>query len=287
LAAKRGVENAADPTQEATRQDERNFASELLVLGGGIVTSVATALGVFLFQQYSGDDVSSFMVWFIIPVGSGLCGFAAASGYYLASRYTGVPATRLLAVNMTLIGLSTYALIQLLNYYGTSVADVPVSRLVSFWTYYRSSIESTQLVSMGAGIHTEPSEPLGTAGYWYELVRILGFLVGGLVVWFQLSEAPYCPECHRYYRRTVLLDTPKSEDIDEFVAKSGLTFPDLIGAFSSKMKSHRPTTFYVHLYSCGSCDRKIIRFSFSSGRDNIIEVKRYTYRGNFQSTKTS
>ena len=272
-----------DATHEPTSRDQHNFASELALLAGGIVTSVATALGVFFILQYSGDDISSFTAWYIIPVGSGLCGFVAASGYYLASRYTGVPATRRLAVNMTLIGLSTYALIQLLNYYGTSVDGAPVSRLVSFWTYYRASIESTQLVSMRNS--SEPSAPLGAAGYWYELIRILGFLVGGLVIWVRLSEAPYCPDCHRYYKRSVLLDTPKTEDVDQFVTKSGLTFPDLIDAFSSKMKSHRPGIFHVHLYSCGSCDRKIFRFSFSSGSDDV-EVKRYTYRGEFQSIKT-
>ena len=151
-------------------------ASEALVIAGGIFTSLATTLSVFLIQRYSGEDVSSYMAWFILPIGSGFCGSAAASGYYIASRYTGLPPTRRLAANMTLIGLSTYGLIQLLNYYGTAIEGVPVSRLVSFWTYYRASVESTQLVSihhLSSNRHPNPSVRWGTAtsccassGFW-------------------------------------------------------------------------------------------------------------------------
>src|SRR6266849_2872920 len=163
-------------------------ASEALVIAGGIFTSLATTLSVFLIQRYSGEDVSSYMAWFILPIGSGFCGSAAASGYYIASRYTGLPPTRRLAANMTLIGLSTYGLIHLLS--------------------------------------SDPSpEPLGSLGYGYELLRILGFLAGGFFVWIYLKDVPHCPDCQRYYKRSELVGTRKAEDVDEFISKSGLDFP--------------------------------------------------------------
>jgi hypothetical protein len=256
------------------------MCAEVLVLAGGISTSLATALSVFLIQSYSGEDVSSYMAWFILPIGSGLCGFAAASGYYALSRYTGVPPTRRLAVNMTLIGLSTYGLIQLLSYYGTTIDGVPVSRVASFWTYYRAAIESTQLVSMNHPSMEPSPDPLGALGYGYELLRVIGFLVGAFVVWTYLSAVPYCPECHRYYKRSKLVSTRKAEDIDEFISGSGLNFPGLVEAFSTKLKTRRPNWFNISLHSCPTCNRKEFRFGFTSGRDNI-EVGRYTHRGEF------
>ncbi len=261
-------------------------ASEALVIAGGIFTSLATTLSVFLIQRYSGEDVSSYMAWFILPIGSGFCGSAAASGYYIASRYTGLPPTRRLAANMTLIGLSTYGLIQLLNYYGTAIEGVPVSRLVSFWTYYRASVESTQLVSIHH-LSSEPSpEPLGSLGYGYELLRILGFLAGGFFVWIYLKDVPHCPDCQRYYKRSELVGTRKAEDVDEFISKSGLDFPGLVEAFSTKLRGRRPNRFSVSLYSCPICDRREFRFGFTSGRDNI-EVGRYPHRGEFSNSVLS
>ena len=157
--------------------------TEIVLMIGGIATSGATALIVFLLQVYAEFDLSSLMLWFVIPAGSGICGFAAASGYYLASRLTQRPPSLQLLVNMVLIGLSTYALIQYLNYHTLKLQEgTYVSDIVPFWSYYQIKIESTSLQFRYRGVKTGgPTGELGSWGYVYELGRIIGFLVGGLV----------------------------------------------------------------------------------------------------------
>lgn len=61
---------------------------DLLVtaLGVGSTLIVASVLG-FIEVKY-GWALYTFMFFFIIPVGAGFAGFAAASGYYLGAKLT-------------------------------------------------------------------------------------------------------------------------------------------------------------------------------------------------------
>lgn len=261
-------------------------SSEFLLTTGGIITSAATASIIFLIGFHAHFDISSFMLWFIIPVGSGLCGFAAASGYYLTSRITQRPATRRLALNMVLVGASTYALIQYLNYYALALDDgTRVSDVVPFWTYYQYAIESTRLQfrMRGAAIGSS-TESLGSVGYVYEGLRFLGFLAGGLVAWKALSNHPYCQECNRYYKKKTILSNVTLERFNEFLSTCGLTFPNIIDKFTAIMSQRPVKGFKVILFSCSTCDRKVFDFSIWTGRDTVY-VAAYPYCGEFDPVK--
>lgn len=261
-------------------------SSEFLLTIGGIFTSATTAFIIFLVSFYAHFDISSFMLWFIIPLGSGLCGFAAASGYYLTSRITQRPATRRLALNMILVGASTYALIQYLNYYALTLDDgTRASDIVPFWAYYQYAIESTRLQfrMRGAAIGS-PTESLGSAGYVYEGLRFLGFLAGGLVTWKALSNHPYCQECNRYYKKKIILANIKLEKFNEFLSTCCLTFPGIIDKFTAVIIQKPAKGFKTVLFSCTMCDRKVFEFSIWTGRDTVY-VATYHYRGEFDPIK--
>src|SRR4051812_24794644 len=88
---------------------------DFLVTGCGILTSILTALILALIERW-GLAVYSFTVWFVIPVGAMLAGLAAASGYYVGARYFHHRPTRLLLFNVMSVAVSTYFLINFLNY---------------------------------------------------------------------------------------------------------------------------------------------------------------------------
>jgi hypothetical protein len=120
------------------RESSTPLAGELFLSFGGIATSVATAFGLYLVAAHTRFDFSSFMVWFVIPIGAILAGAAAASGYYFISLAIDQPPTRRLAVNMTVIGLSAYLLIKYFSYLALTFDNgVPVSSVIPFWTYYQ------------------------------------------------------------------------------------------------------------------------------------------------------
>jgi hypothetical protein len=273
--------------EKAKSANERpTVSSEFLLTIGGIITSATTAFIIYLINFHAHFDISSFMLWFILPVGSGLCGFVAASGYYLASRITQRPATRRLALNMILVGASTYALIQYLNYHALVLDDgTRVSNIVPFWTYYQYAIESTQLQFRMRGTAIgSPTENLGSAGYIYEGIRFLGFLAGGFVCWKILSNHPYCEECNKYYKKKKLLSNVDLEKFNEFVTTCGLTFPGIIEKFTAIMSKKPVKGFNVSLFSCLTCDRKVFDFSIWNGRDTDY-VAMYPYRGKFDQVK--
>lgn len=89
---------------------------QILILLGGITTSILTVIAVFIIQYLLDTDITSWMYFFIIPVGSGLAGAASASGYYFASRITNTAITKSLLLNMLFISLSTYFLIEWITY---------------------------------------------------------------------------------------------------------------------------------------------------------------------------
>jgi hypothetical protein len=273
--------------EKAKSANERpTVSSEFLLTIGGIITSVITAFVIYLISFHGHFDISSFMLWFILPVGSCLCGFVAASGYYLASRITQRPATRRLALNMILVGASTYALIQYLNYHALVLDDgTRVSDIVPFWTYYQYAIESTKLQFRMRGTAIGgPTESLGSAGYLYEGIRFLGFLAGGLVCWKLLSNHPYCEACNRYYKKKTILSNVNLEKFNEFLATCGLTFPGIIDKFTAIMSQKPVKGFTVVLFSCLLCDRKVFDFRIWNGRDTDY-VAAYPYRGEFDSFK--
>ena len=64
---------------------------QLIKYGGvalaGLATSILTAVAVAVFDRITGFNLFTFAVWAIVPAGAGLCGFAAASGYYFAAKF--------------------------------------------------------------------------------------------------------------------------------------------------------------------------------------------------------
>ena len=225
------VDLAQEKFEQFTSRQEwsRELGTETLLTIGGFLTSAATAVIVFVVAKYGKIDLSSIMIWLVIPVGSIGCGFVAASGYYAASFIANSPPTRQLAVNMVLVGFSTYALMKYLPYWTLVLEDgTPLSDAVPFWTYYQISIESTQLQFHVRGRSAgRPTDELGSLGYAYEAIRFFGFLVGAFFTWRALSDRPYCADCRRYYKKQAILDKVSLENMNNFLAACGLAFPNI------------------------------------------------------------
>ena len=199
-----------------TRQSLSPFAAEVFLAIGGVVTSAVTAFVLFLVATYARFDFSSFMYWFVIPVGAILSGMAASSGHYLVSLAIDHPPTHRLAVNMVLIGLTTYMLIKFLSYLALTFEDgTPVSGVVPFWTYYQVAAETTSLRIGRTGAIT--TGELGQLGYVYEAIRLAGFLAGGFGLWIILRNKPFCPDCQRYCLKKPLLERASVHELQRFL----------------------------------------------------------------------
>lgn len=181
------------------KADSRKAGEDILVALCGLVTSLLTALILWFVEERFGFALYTWMLWFIIPVGALLSGFAGASGYYAGSWYFGHRPTRLLLLNIVFASLATFFLINYLSYITLQVEGKQVSDYIPFWSYLDIAIRSTSMEFRYRGaIKIGSTGELGSFGYVVSLLQILGFTAGGFGVYAHLVSQPYCEKCSRY-----------------------------------------------------------------------------------------
>jgi hypothetical protein len=179
----------------------------------GLVTSLLTAGIVTLFDVWTNFNLFTFSIWVIVPAGAGFCGFAAASGYYLAAKYLHQRPTKILLLQMVVIAAFTQFLIYWLEYETLVVNGVRVATVVGFAQYLDITL-TTAHMKMGRALNADAGE-VGSFGYWLAFFDFIGFIVGGAVVYFNLQSLPTCEPCGKYLR-TALKKADSFGDSDEF-----------------------------------------------------------------------
>jgi hypothetical protein len=169
----------------------------------GAVTSVITAAILFAIEKASGFSVYSWTFWFIFPLGAGLSGFAAATGYYLGAWLVNVKPGSFLLAGVVVISTGTFFLIHYMSYYSLLVDGEHVRNFMSFSAYLNTILTQTSISFSFHAREIGTTGKLGFFGYLYALLQILGFGFGGLVVYYHLRELPYCESCSRYLKRSV------------------------------------------------------------------------------------
>lgn len=138
---------------------------------------------------------------FVIPTGAIACGFAAASGFYLAGVRLQVGAGFGMATLMIAVAGLAQFLIYYLGYVTMTVDGQTVSDFIDFSKYMQIYLTHTSYRVGRAGQINTPE--LGDTGYWVAGLQFLGFLVGGLSAFVAMKDAPSCGRCGSYLQ-TVL-----------------------------------------------------------------------------------
>lgn len=171
------------------------LAKDILVIIFASMTSFLTA--VFLsIAENGGFIIYSFMVFMFVPLGAIGGGFVGALGYYFGAKLLSHKPSRILLYSVPLLSISTYILINYLNYAMLYVEHVPLRVSMSFLKYLDFRIQKTSLSLVGVG-HSFTGE-MGFLGYAVALIQILGFSLGGYGAYFWLSREPFCDNCGRY-----------------------------------------------------------------------------------------
>lgn len=176
------------------------FQNSTVVLAG-LATSILTAIVVTIFDRLTGLNVFTFSLWVVIPAGAGLCGFAAASGYYFAAKHWHQQPSGLLLVQMLIIAAFTQMLIYWLEYQTLTVEGEHVADFVAFSKYLDVTLTSAHM-RMGRAAQVDTGE-VGSFGYWLAVFQFIGFIIGGGVVYLQLTDQHSCDECRKYLRKVI------------------------------------------------------------------------------------
>jgi hypothetical protein len=178
----------------------------IAALGIGLAALTGSILG--LIEARTGFALYSFMLCYIVPVGAFIAGCVAASGYYFGAIFFDQKPAGGVAINMILASISAYFLVHYIPYYLMEVDGVRIKDTISFWNYLDFDIRHTSLSFKRGTISTGE---LGSFGYIYELIQLLGFLFGGFAVFRGLLEAPFCEKCSKYLSETYTQERYTSE----------------------------------------------------------------------------
>lgn len=164
----------------------------------GLASSVLTALLVAAVHMFTGFNLFTFSLWFVIPLGAIGCGFIAASGYYLAAKWTHQGARWPLLIQMAGIAVITQVLIYWLEYRMLVVGGVRASDVITFAAYLDLTITQARLTAQHM---PGDSGPVGSFGYVLIAIEFIWFMIGGIGVYLRLKDQPACADCRKYFRK--------------------------------------------------------------------------------------
>lgn len=192
---------SSSPTQVRSANQGNRAFQDLIVGGLGFATSVATAMALVYIENQFGVAVYSWSLWIVVPVGAILAGLIASTGYYAGARWFHHRPNSLFLVNVIVISLSTYVMLNWMQYTTLDVDGVPASEILSFGEYLDTSIQATSITSYRHGRQTGNTGTLGLWGYALAGLDVIGFAVGGFLVYAALDASAYCETCCRYLKR--------------------------------------------------------------------------------------
>lgn len=176
----------------------KSLGANLGIAVCGLITSILVAILNVVISNVVGINIFTFNIWFIVPAGAAAVGMAAASGYYFGALYFHKRPTPILFIQMVLIAAFSQFLIYYLEYATLVIDGQKVSEYVPFGQYLDIALTKAHYrVGRGAGVDTGE---IGSTGYWIAALQFVGFLVGGVAVYFILSGKPVCEECQMYFR---------------------------------------------------------------------------------------
>jgi hypothetical protein len=179
------------------------FLRELFLGACGLASSVLTAI-LLAYAELAWDfPLYSYMVLFLIPLGAIAAGAVGAAGYYFGARLVGAPPGRIAVGSIVVASLATFFLLHYSEYRWLEVDGRRVRDLVTFPRYLDHRIQAT---SMEIDVHGRKGQTdrLDELGYVVAGLQLVGFAVGGLIVFGYLRKVPYCRRCSLFVVRSSL-----------------------------------------------------------------------------------
>ena len=248
------------PAQSDFRGDLRGLSKEVITTLAGIAAAVAVVAINIVSQRVLDLDFLGLTYAFILPAGAILGGLGAAAGYYAAARITSTLPSRSMLFEMLAIGVSTWLLMHWVDYATMRFENCALVRdALPFTDYLQLRAEHLQLTISNGGNHGTTTPELGLLGYVHELLQIVGFAAGGLMMWIFLKRLEACTACSRYAHTLPLLQRAPSATFDELLRRANVQLDGLAQRISRVAGAKRLVGLNLSLATCPSCRRSWVR----------------------------
>lgn len=246
----------------------RGVIEDLAVSACGLASSAAVAYGSFASGKYWDFAVYTWIANLVIPIGAILCGVVAALGYWLGARWFHHRPTRLLLLNIVLVSLTTYFSIHELNYSHAQTRGVPLEKLMSYPDYLIAVTENMTYKPSASG---EASWELGKWGWGVAALQVIGFCVGGFLVYGMLTSVPYCERCSKYFQK-LWSRTTRWKDLSE-MGSAYASIANLLGGghlqagveqhatLGAARKFRAKGMILMELWKCPGCESRRLKLA--------------------------
>lgn len=174
-----------------------SVASEILVIAGGILTTVLSLGGVYWLANHVEDyQIMGWYILYLLPAGAMIAGMAAGSGYGITSWVTGKKVGGGLIAAILVVQVAGYCAAQWIEFKSYDLV-YESGETVDFLDYYDAT---TQSMAFTERYSDTPSEPLGVVGYLFRFLELVAFALGGLLIPILLRSKPYCEVCYSYMK---------------------------------------------------------------------------------------
>ncbi len=185
---------------------------EVVLAACGLATSVAAGVVLALVETRWHVAIYSYAIWWLIPIGAIGAGVVGSVGFYWGARWLGVRPGGLAMAMVLLVSVATFFAIHYLEFTWSDYGE-------GFWSYLDAAVQSASYESRvgETRVGAWSTERLGPLGYAVAALQVVGFAIGGLVVFGWLRSMPYCSGCSAYLRRRQNLNrsTDRSQLFEE------------------------------------------------------------------------
>jgi hypothetical protein len=185
------------PADESDAAGVMEGSKELIVdlIGWGVIAVVAAII--YALVKLVNYPFHSQTFWFVIPVGSLLCGMVAGAGFWVALRVLNRRPNAWTYLAAGLGGACGYGLIFFLMWWLTEFQGVKLRDEVKFLDYLELVIEHQRIRmarAQGEGFE------VGKWGYARFAINMAGFGLGVIAMVALAGGKTYCPKCRRYLK---------------------------------------------------------------------------------------
>ena len=206
--------DAPSPLELRYAPPPRSAHRPIWVILAGVISTALTLVAVYLLDVRGNMNVMGLYADYVLPAGAIFVGLAASSGYAAMSWWLGVKIRRRLLLTIVALLIGSYFAAEYVTYRSlgplgapagarmitspTGQITVPVFRRIGFWEYFHRKAVNWRWKKQNS---TDPEgQPLGTAGYFFVILGIVGYVGAGLLIPISLGSKAYCDLCERYMR---------------------------------------------------------------------------------------
>ncbi len=240
---------------------------EIALAACGLVTSIAAAVALAWVEVKWHVAVYTYAVWWLVPIGAIGAGVVASIGYYWGARWIGVRPGWLSRASLLLVSVAAFFAIHYVEYLWGHFT-------IGFWSYLDLAVQSASYETKFGDtvVRAWSAERLGGLGYVVAALQVVGFAIGGLVVFGWLRATPYCSSCNAYLRRRNRFDrttdrgqvfSEVSTRVEAFLERGDLrsAVREHAGFRDLRLRERLGTEYMsrMDVWSCAGCDLRWVR----------------------------